>query len=203
MMTNNANASKAITDRQQIRQSIRQARKALTPSQQQQAAADLVTQFRTLPELANCQHIAVYLHNDGEIATTPLIEALWQLGKTLYLPVLHPVVPGFLVFQRYQADTPMVLNQFKILEPALACQQIIPIANLEMILTPLVAFDSAGQRIGMGGGYYDRTFANQASAQQRMIGLAHNLQFVDAIPAEAWDVPLPKVVTPRAVHRFK
>lgn len=191
-----------VDPRQVIRKQIRQARQQLSAAEQQQAAHRLCQQFLSLPELTSSQHIAIYLHNDGEIATTNLIHALWQLGKAVYLPVLHPFTPGFLLFQRYQPYTEMTHNKFGIAEPRLACQQVKCLFELDMVLTPLVAFDSDGQRIGMGGGFYDRTFAKQPLVQQRMIGLAHDCQRVENIPAEIWDLPLPVVVTPSAIYRF-
>ncbi len=188
--------------RQLIRKQIRQARQQLSSAQQQQAAHALCQQFLNLPELLNSQHIAVYLHNDGEIATAELINSLWQLGKSVYLPVLHPFTSGYLLFQHYQPNTLLTSNKYGIAEPILSCQDIKVVAELDLILTPLVAFDAQGQRIGMGGGFYDRTFAAQPSAQRRMIGLAHDCQQVACIPTEAWDVPLPMVLTPSAVFRF-
>ena len=188
--------------RQLIRKQIRQARQQLSSSQQQQAAKALSQQFLNLPELLNSQHIAVYLHNDGEIATAELINSLWQLGKSVYLPVLHPFTSGYLLFQHYQPNTLLTSNKYGIAEPILSCQDIKVVAELDLILTPLVAFDAQGQRIGMGGGFYDRTFADQPLAQRRMIGLAHDCQQVACIPTEAWDVPLPMVLTPSAVFRF-
>lgn len=188
--------------RQLIRKQIRQARQQLSSAQQQQAAQALCQQFLNLPELLNSQHIAVYLHNDGEIATAELINSLWQLGKSVYLPVLHPFTSGYLLFQHYQANTLLASNKYGIAEPILSCQDIKVVAELDLILTPLVAFDAQGQRMGMGGGFYDRTFADQPLAQRRMIGLAHDCQQVACIPTEAWDVPLPMVLTPSAVFRF-
>lgn len=188
--------------RQLIRKQIRQARQQLSSAQQQQAAQALCQQFLNLPELLNSQHIAVYLHNDGEIATTELINSLWQLGKSVYLPVLHPFTSGYLLFQHYQANTLLASNKYGIAEPILSCKDIKVVAELDLILTPLVAFDAQGQRMGMGGGFYDRTFADQPLAQRRMIGLAHDCQQVVCIPTEAWDVPLPMVLTPSAVFRF-
>ena len=188
--------------RQLIRKQIRQARQQLSSAQQQQAAQALSQQFLNLPELLNSQHIAVYLHNDGEIATTELINSLWQLGKSVYLPVLHPFTSGYLLFQHYQPNTLLTSNKYGIAEPILSCQDIKVVAELDLILTPLVAFDAQGQRMGMGGGFYDRTFEDQPLAQRRMIGLAHDCQQVACIPTEAWDVPLPMVLTPSAVFRF-
>lgn len=188
--------------RQLIRKQIRQARQQLSIVEQQVAALALAEQFLKLPELLNSQHIAVYLHNDGEIATAELINSLWQLGKSVYLPVLHPFTSGYLLFQRYQPNTMLASNKYGIAEPILSCQDIKVVAELDLILTPLVAFDAQGQRMGMGGGFYDRTFAKQPLAQQRLIGLAHDCQKVANIPTAAWDVPLPMVLTPSAVYRF-
>ena len=188
--------------RQLIRKQIRQARQQLSIVEQQVAALVLAEQFLKLPELLNSQHIAVYLHNDGEIATAELINSLWQLGKSVYLPVLHPFTSGYLLFQRYQPNTMLASNKYGIAEPILSCKDIKVVAELDLILTPLVAFDAQGQRMGMGGGFYDRTFAKQPLAQQRLIGLAHDCQKVANIPTAAWDVPLPMVLTPSAVYRF-
>ena len=94
--------------------------------------------------------IAVFLSFDGELDTGPLIEQLWTLGKRVYLPVLHPFSPGHLLFLRYAPETPLVRNRFNILEPRLDVRQVLPLGELDVVLTPLVAFDHTGQRLGMG-----------------------------------------------------
>lgn len=207
------------SQRQTIRQQVRKLRKALSPEQQQQAAHMLIDQMLQLPQIRHATHIALYLSNDAELDTTPLIQALWQSGKMLYLPILHPFAPGYLIFQRYQQDTPMKLNQFNIPEPVLNCAELLPVAKFDVICTPLVAFDAKGNRLGMGGGFYDRTLSqipqNQffqrglplnsvAKARQTsLIGLAHQCQEVAEIPVESWDIPLPLIVTPTQVFRQK
>ncbi|UPQ88371.1 5-formyltetrahydrofolate cyclo-ligase [Vibrio sinaloensis] len=187
--------------RQQIRADIRKKRNQLPSDTQYLAGLDLVRQFAQLPELHYAQHIALYLTADGEIDTKPLIEWLWQQGKCTYLPVIHPFSKGHLLFLRYQSDTPMVLNQYSIAEPKLDKTQVYPVANLDLVCTPLVAFDRQGQRLGMGGGYYDRTLAPWFATGQgpKPIGLAHDCQQVEQLPAESWDVPLPKIVTPSRI----
>lgn len=186
------------THRNQLRQLIRQRRQALSQEQQQLAAIELVRQFSSQPQLTKLQHIALYLSNDGELDTAPLIQALWQQGKSLYLPILHPHKPGFLVFQQYRSDTPMISNKFGILEPVLDVTQLKSLPEIEMIGLPLVAFDNQGNRMGMGGGFYDRTLANAVFCQPAplLVGLAHQCQQVDQVPVESWDVPLDLVVTP-------
>ncbi|WP_332404761.1 5-formyltetrahydrofolate cyclo-ligase [Vibrio metschnikovii] len=191
--------------RQQLRGLIRQRRNQLSQAEQQQASQALIQRFIELPEAQTSQHIALYLATDGELNTQPLIEWLWAQGKYVYLPVLHPFSSGHLLFLRYQPTTPMVRNRFAILEPRLNQQLIQPLKQLDLICTPLVAFDAHGQRLGMGGGYYDRTLANWFVTGQGAtpIGLAHDCQYLEQLPHKSWDVPLPKIVTPTRLWQWK
>ncbi|MGF1687735.1 5-formyltetrahydrofolate cyclo-ligase [Photobacterium japonica] len=186
------------TIRHTLRQQIRQQRRALSANEQTQAAHDLLTRFTRSPTLAQAHHIALYLAYDGEIDTQPLIHWLWQQGRDVYLPVLHPFSPGHLLFLHYTPTTPMHTNRYGIAEPKLDVRAVKPAMALDLICTPLVAFDLLGQRLGMGGGYYDRTLMQWHQHRQgpRPVGLAHDCQHVTSLPVEAWDVPLPDILTP-------
>ncbi len=185
--------------RQILRSEIRQRRQALTAEQQTDFALKAAERVATHPKIMSASTVSLFLSFDGELDTAPLIGRLWNEGKQLCLPVLHPFSPGNLLFLRYTPDTPLVRNRLKILEPQLDVTQVIPLPQLDIILTPLVAFDSAGQRLGMGGGFYDRTLERREAGGPYPIGLAHDCQHVDALPAEHWDVPLPEVITPGKV----
>lgn len=193
------------TSRQALRQLIRTKRNQLTSDQQYQASQDLIRRFSELPELTECQHIALYLSVDGEIDTQPLIEWLWHQGKQIYLPVLHPFSAGNLLFLHYQPDTEMVFNKYQIIEPRLKQSLIKPVSELDMICTPLVGFDNNGHRLGMGGGFYDRTLAPWYQTRKGAIpvGLAHDCQFVETLPIETWDIPLPRIVTPDRIWQWE
>lgn len=193
------------TLRKQIRQQVRKARQQLSAECQAQSAVSLVQQAQHFPELQQAQHIALYLSNDGELDTAPLLQHLLQQGKTLYLPVLHPFTPGYLLFQRYDALTPMQLNKFGIREPKPDVTTIELPTQLDLIFMPLVAFDEQGKRLGMGGGFYDRTLAALPKTSQKplLVGLAHQCQQVAAVPTEPWDVPLPLVLTPQQLWDFR
>jgi 5-formyltetrahydrofolate cyclo-ligase len=128
-----------------------------------------------------------------------LINELWNTGQAIYLPVIHPFNGANLLFQRYEKNSPMRANRYGILEPKLNCSQICPLPELDYVLMPLVAFDKFGNRLGMGGGFYDRTLARlyeQHWQQPQLIGLAHACQQVDELPIESWDVPLKTIITP-------
>jgi 5-formyltetrahydrofolate cyclo-ligase len=188
--------------RQQIRQQSRALRNKLSIEQQQLASEQLARQLRSHPRLQQAQNVALYLANDGELDPMPLIQQLWQQGKHVYLPTIHPFSPGNLLFLRYQSDSAMVHNKYGIAQPKLDLSLVCPVAQLDVIFTPLVAFDQEGNRMGMGGGYYDRTLSHWHKQHQPYpIGLAHDCQLVDQLPVEVWDVPLPEVITPTKFYR--
>ncbi len=192
-------------DRNQIRQQIRQRRQQLTPQQQQQFSQQLLQQLQTLSAIQDAKNIAIYLSNDGEINTQACIEWLWQQGKNVLLPVLHPFSAGHLLFLHYRPDSQLISNKYGIIEPKLAQTEVCPITDIDIIFTPLVAFDQHGQRLGMGGGYYDRTLTAwfNRPQQQTAIGLAHNCQQVDNLPQQTWDIPLPTIVTPEQIWHWE
>lgn len=182
------------TLRNQLRQQIRKTRANLTALQQQQAEDSITQQALALIEERNAQHIALYVSFDGEISTEKLIKTLWAQGKQVYLPVLHPFNPNHLLFLRYLPDTPMLKNKFGIWEPKLNVQSVLPLEELDILFTPLVAFDKQGNRLGMGGGFYDRTLQHWQKSPFIPVGLAHQCQQVEQLPTEAWDVPLHQIL---------
>lgn len=188
-------------NRKALRRQIRRQRRALSARQQQRAALRVCRLIQNQHWFRKARHIALYLPNDGEIDPTPLIKLCWQLGKQTYLPVLHPIRHNRLWFIRYDAQTKMRHNCYRILEPALCPAPRRPAWALDLVLLPLVAFDAAGNRMGMGGGYYDRTFSykhrRNGLTGARLIGLAHDFQRVDALPVQPWDVPLYGIVSDR------
>lgn len=190
------------SSRSELRKIIRQQRRALSADEQQRFAHEAAQRLLTLPQVAQAKTIALFLSFDGELDTSPLINALWQANKAVYLPVLHPFSNGNLLFLRYSETTPLVRNRLKILEPQLDVRQVLPVAQLDVLVTPLVAFDSTGQRLGMGGGFYDRTLQHWQQHHFYPVGLAHDCQWVAELPTEAWDIPLPAVVTPSRLWQW-
>ncbi|KXO10090.1 5-formyltetrahydrofolate cyclo-ligase [Moritella sp. JT01] len=196
-----------VTTRTEIRQQIRQRRQQLSTQQQQQAGIDLLTQFRQHPHIQHAQHIAIYLHNDGELNTQAVINWCWQQGKQVYIPILHPFSHKQLLFTRLTANTRLIQNKYGIHEPQLDVSQVIPYLDLDLVCSPLVAFDLAGNRLGMGGGYYDRTFSQHQFVRQGqqppyVLGLAHDCQQHDDLPIAPWDIPIKEIITPSRTLAF-
>ena len=189
-------------DHRTLRNAIRRQRRALPAEQAAACARLLAARASHHPLLHNRQHIAAYIANDGEIDPQPLVQSLWSQGKTLYLPVLMPFVHGKLWFARYHPGDALIPNRFGIPEPRRL--HLIAPRNLDLILTPLVAFDDAGHRIGMGGGYYDRSFAflrtRRYWRKPVLLGLAYELQHQHSIATGSHDIPLDGIVTEQACY---
>ncbi|MDX9873284.1 MAG: 5-formyltetrahydrofolate cyclo-ligase [Spongiibacteraceae bacterium] len=189
-------------DRSALRRQLRRRRQSLTRHQQQRAARRLAAVVLRRPELRRVQHIALYLPQDGEISPLPLVNELLARGKCVYLPVLRP--GSLLRFRRFPAAR-MRRNRFGIAEPL--GRDVRP-EHLDLVFLPLVGFDRYGGRLGMGGGYYDRSFAFVRSGRVRrplLVGLGHAFQEVERLPIEPWDVPLAAIATERrwlAIGRF-
>lgn len=188
--------------RHALRQTIRQQRRALTPSEAAACAEQLAQQARRHPLIVRCQRIAAYLAADGEIDPAPLLSHLWSAGKAVYLPVLTPFARQKLWFARFNPGDSLVFNRFGIPEPLQ--RRLIKPSALDLVLTPLVAFDVAGHRIGMGGGFYDRTFAflqrRQHWHKPYLFGLAYELQKQATIKPNSWDIPLDAIATESQIY---
>jgi len=273
-----------------LRTHIRSLRRSLTPQQQAEHAHQALTHLISYLEHQSTppQKIALFLSQDGELDTQPVIDYLWQnTDHALYLPVLErpnttntagaPNAVGQpstkMCFMCYTPESVMVKNHFNILEPVTptvmeaAREQVVkptlkstlasvkgetmkpdseknsalnnkacvfqgPVegCDLDMVLMPLVAFDLQGNRMGMGGGYYDRAFAfklqadSQTKSQTKsqstqppnslpqspapktvpqLIGWAHSCQAVNQLNSEVWDVPLDSLITEKGLIEFK
>ncbi len=188
--------------RSQLRKMIRKRRNALSATAQEQAGIALKENLSRHQKIQQASRIAIYLNNDGELSTVQFIEWCWQQKKEVYLPVVHPFSTGNLLFLRYQKNTELINNIYGILEPKLDVTQVCPLAELDVICTPLVAFDNTGSRLGMGGGFYDRSLANWQKTKIFPLGLAHDCQLVESVPVESWDIPLPEIITPNKSYSF-
>jgi len=191
----------APLSRPHLRRMLRKARRALTPSEQRQAAHGLYRQLAQHPLFRRAKHISLYLPTDGEIDPRLLLRAAQRRGKATYLPVLSAWPRTKMVFQRVKPGETLLPNRFRILEPRVNARRQRKVWALDLVLLPLVGFDDTGGRLGMGGGFYDRSLAYLARRKSwrkpALLGLAHECQKVDRLAQASWDVPLAGTVTDR------
>jgi 5-formyltetrahydrofolate cyclo-ligase len=188
-----------------IRSAIRIQRQSLSARNNRLHGLSVSRHLASYAVVRKAKHVAAYLSVDGELDTAPLIEHLLREHKRLYLPVLHPFRHGRLFFCHWDGKRVLVRNRYGIREPGCTSRTLAPsVRRLDVIIVPLVAFDTALNRIGMGGGYYDRTlgYARSFSRWKRpfLIGVAHRFQQVEKIEASDWDVRLDCVITEEGLH---
>lgn len=185
------------SDRSRLRKQLRAMRRALSPAAQRRAARELARRLGQLPAVKCARRIALYWPMDGEIDPRPLRRQHGLRNAHFYLPVLHACPASTLRFVRWTPGERMARNRFGIPEP----RRRRPLAarHMDVILMPLTGFDARGNRLGMGGGFYDRTlaFTRHGGHHPLLVGVAHDCQQVPALPAERWDVPLHRIVTDR------
>jgi len=106
-------------------------------------------------------------------------------------------------FAKYSNGQTLSKNRFGIPEPSRKVSGALPTFLLSTVLVPLVAFDLEGNRLGMGGGFYDRLFdRKRVKRKPRLIGIAYEFQRVSHLPTESWDIPLDGVITEKSFYRF-
>ena len=191
--------------RQNLRQTLRNKRKSLNNITQMQHAVCLARQLGNCTLYKRGKRIAVYLPADGEIDPSFLIYNAWHHNKKIYLPVLAPF-SNRLYFAPYTANCKMKLNRFHIAEPDVHPKYWLKPRQMHLILAPLVGFDIMGNRLGMGGGFYDRsldfTRLRKSSYAPYLIGLAHQLQCVEQLPLQAHDIPMKIIATEQRLYEI-
>lgn len=182
----------------ELRNALRQRRKDLDPVERQalsEAAAGCLAS--SLP-WQTARTVALYIAVQGELDTTVLLENAWANGKTVLLPVPSRKSPGRMHFAPCSGMDALRPGLFGIPEPAGADADSLSedcACAPDLIVIPALAFDPAGTRLGMGGGYYDRLLALPRYQHCLRVGLIYAFQFVACLPKEAWDLPTHAVCT--------
>lgn len=150
------------------------------------------------------RYVAAYISHNNEFPTGQLLDLIQRHDKPLFLPVLEDDVEPRLRFMQYKQNSRLKKNRFGIPEPQHGT--VLPAQRLDLVITPLLGFDAQGNRLGMGGGYYDRTFkflnATHSLKRPFLLGLAFETQQVDALDAQPWDIPLNGILTESGLRYF-
>jgi|TARA_B110000881_G_scaffold200407_1_gene198706 5-formyltetrahydrofolate cyclo-ligase len=188
--------------RDTLRSSLREKRHGLSTEQQMAASLALFNMLGNQAFFRVAQRIAFYQVADGEIDPRMLLDLALSEGKSCFLPVIQQDNPEFVSFAPYDANTELVPNKWGIAEPP--ASEVISPTNFDVVFVPLVAFSKDCFRMGMGQGFYDRTFSfkifNRRSSPM-LVGLAHECQLIDSFPVESWDVRLDAVATEKKIYR--
>ncbi len=187
--------------RANLRDKMRKLRAAVSGEDEKELSFKVMQKVLVHPFLNEKRLIGSYISAHHEISTANLNLKLESLGHCVALPVIDPKHKGHMDFYTYEDNSELIKNRFGILEPPPYHERYIGTDIFELVLLPLLAFDLNGNRMGMGGGYYDRLL-KKLSANCITIGLAYDFQMMPAIAAEHWDMPLDEVITPSKHYIF-
>jgi 5-formyltetrahydrofolate cyclo-ligase len=187
-----------------LRRTMRARRRAIPRAQLDRATAAALRHLKSLNLPRPGCRIALFHPFEGELGTAPVAAHALRLRCRLYLPVITDLQRRKLIFVEWRPGHRLVRTRTGIHEPRERHRRSSP-QCLDLVLVPLVAFDARCNRIGTGGGFYDRHFAFRLrrSVWRRplLVGWAHDFQRIPEITTAPWDVPLDLVVTDRGVYR--
>ncbi len=195
-----ASGAEAITETKRHMRADAKARRLALPSDLREAGAmKIAATGLEFADLKAPRKVSAFLPIGEELNPSPLMNRLRRDGHELALPVM--VGKGLpLIFRSWAPGDPLVTVVWGIREPAATATEVTP----DIVLLPLLAFDRSGQRLGYGGGFYDRTLhALRRAGPVMAIGLAFVEQEVDAVPHLDYDEPLDWVLTPEGPIRCR
>jgi 5-formyltetrahydrofolate cyclo-ligase len=196
-----------VEDRGGIRRAMRAARRRLTPQQRIHAARQFAKNVSRARLLRPGMRVAIYQAYGHEADASKVIELARAQQVIVYLPVITHFRHSRMEFLRFDADTKLVTNKFGIREPDPASTPRIAARHLDLILLPLVAFDTDGWRLGSGAGFYDRRLSHlrigRAWRRPKLVGIAYEFQRVERLDPHRWDIPLDAIVTDLRIHRVR
>lgn len=184
-----------------IRNIIKEKRSQLSEKELSLTSKAITERIRSFKFPKELTKIGIYYAVNNEVDVHPLCKILWQESKRVYLPIVEKKK---LLFGEYRDTSNLKNNRFKIPEPIVGIESQISAFELDLIFMPLVAFDPMGNRIGMGGGFYDRTLDNKQLDNDLkkpiLVGVAYEFQKQNKIQPNSWDIPLDMIFTESKIY---
>ena len=185
----------------EIRNIIKEKRSQLSEKELRLTSKAITERIRSFKFPKELTKIGIYCAVNNEVDVHPLCKILWQESKRVYLPIVEKKK---LLFGEYRDTSNLKNNRFKIPEPIVGIESQISAFELDLIFMPLVAFDPMGNRIGMGGGFYDRTLDNKQLDNDLkkpiLVGVAYEFQKQNQIQPNSWDIPLDMIFTESKIY---
>ena len=184
--------------RRDVRLALRQRRRDATPAERMAAGEAIATSLLAHPRFPAAGYVAGYWATQGEVPLH-LLQMRLPEGVVWCLPCVQS--DGSLMFAPWRPGDPLVTNRYGIPEPDLAPDSLLAPAEMAAVVLPLLGFSADGHRLGMGGGYYDRSFAFRidAPAPPWLVGAAYSFQRLDSLPPQPWDVRLDAIATEEGI----
>ena len=191
-------------DLKSLRQQLKTKRKQVDKFQQQYSSTQVLHRLHHFPQLQQAKRVGLYLHAFGEINTQQIIEYCFAQHKQVYLPMIcsmNQQLHWVRISKQQYRNKRFSHHPLGMQEPM--ASRAMHVSKLDVLIMPLLACDVYGTRIGMGGGFYDKTLASAPNKPLRL-GIAHDFQLVqERLPRQVWDQPLDVLITPLHMRLFK
>lgn len=177
-----------------LREQIIQERNRLTHNEVSLKSHKILTKLFEFPFYQKANKIMLYIAFNNEVLTEPIIHNLFLNKKRVFIPVTIPKTKELIVSELLSLENDLAIGAFGLLEPKKGSLRPFSPQNIDLVIVPGLAFDSRGYRIGYGAGYYDR-FLLHVPEHVPKVSLAFDLQIIDRVPQNNYDVPVQYIIT--------
>jgi 5-formyltetrahydrofolate cyclo-ligase len=191
-------ASDPAAEKRRLRRSLAQLRRGIGPDEAQRCAARIATSLLASPALGRARRVALYAALPDEVPSRPLFDALRARFDSLAFPRVEP--SRGLAFASIRDWSELAPGRYGVLEPPAEAEGFEP-GEGDLVLVPGVAFDRAGNRLGQGGGHYDRIISLYRAHGAIAVGIAYAEQEMGLVPTGPHDAHLDWVITPKEAIR--
>lgn len=186
-----------MSPKRALRRITRDRRDALCADERECKALVIKEKLFAQPEFKNAGAILFYAAFGSEVPTLIMMEDALRLGKRVVLPITDIETNALVLRQVFDLES-LRPSKYGIPEPVIEQTAHCEVNQIDLVLVPGMVFDKAGNRIGYGGGYYDR-FLRQLDPSVPWVSIAFELQIVPLIPKESHDLPVDRIITEQRV----
>jgi 5-formyltetrahydrofolate cyclo-ligase len=187
-------------DKTELRRKLQNDLLAMPPEQRSLKSRKACQNLLSTPEFQNASTVMMYLSLPHEVDTSEAILHAWQLGKIVAVPKISWQQRHMIAVRINSLETDFLTSASGLRNPVTGVP--VPFGDIDLVVTPALGFDNKGNRLGRGGSYYDRFFANKELEAHRC-GFAFVEQVVDSIPVTESDQPVDSLVTDEEVVYFR
>ena len=193
-------ADVAVETKKSLRSALRAAREGIPAGLRCFKSERILERLVRRSEYRSAKNPAFTFSHVGEVDTAPLLRKRAECGEPVLLPLTRG--KGEMQFHRVASLDTLTPSRFGILEPDPSLDPIVPMEEIDLVVLPGVGFDPRGNRLGQGGGYFDR-FLSRLPAKVPRIGLAFDRQILERIPTDSHDQPVDLVLTERTQYQIQ
>lgn len=184
--------------KKELRARLLAQRNALPAEYVQQAGLAIQDRLITMPVLRNASRVLIYVSMGSEVCTDGIIQYMLQTGKKVAVPYLHEQHGSMDASEIWDPERELILGKYDTRVPKPEYIRMVAPQDIDAIIVPAIAFDLAGNRLGYGGGYYDR-YLKRIAPETVLIGINYAIQMVEKLPTNRNDMPVDIIVHEKGI----